>query len=416
MRLTMHKQLVLGLLLAMATVSAWSAPSASAMAGAVEGARHLERKPEDHLLRALHALKVNGVDAALNEVDDLLSHHPNFRLARLVKGDLLLAKAGRFADIGASSDAQGLSSDGSLQGLVHEAMQRIRARQAPGIGDRLPVELLNLGEATQHAVLVDKSENRLYLFKRDHEGVPLRVADYYISTGRAQGDKQIRGDLKTPEGVYFIRKFIPDRKLASKYGRGAYTLNYPNALDRKQGKTGYGIWLHGTDEDTYSRPPLASEGCVVLPNPDLVAVGTHLQPGLTPVVIARALTWVSPGQWQSIRAELMGAIEDWRQDWESLDTHRYLAHYDADFWADGHNLRSWSDRKQRIFSRKEFQKVAIENLNLLRYPDGAGSGDELYVARFAQSYRSNNYDSDGYKQLFLVRDQGRIRIRFEGSD
>ena len=50
---------------------------------------------------------------------------------------------------------------------------------------------------------------------------------------------------------------------------GALPINYPNLLDMQRGKTGSGIWLHGTPPSQFSRAPQASDGCVVLANPDL---------------------------------------------------------------------------------------------------------------------------------------------------
>jgi murein L,D-transpeptidase YafK len=62
---------------------------------------------------------------------------------------------------------------------------------------------------------------------------------------------------------------MPQDKLTDFYGSGAFPINYPNEWDRIRGRNGYGIWLHGTPRDTYSRPPRASDGCIVLSNEDL---------------------------------------------------------------------------------------------------------------------------------------------------
>lgn len=45
------------------------------------------------------------------------------------------------------------------------------------------------------------------------------------------------------------------------------------------GRNGYGIWLHGTPSDTFSRPPRTSDGCVVLANTDLDEIARRLQVG-----------------------------------------------------------------------------------------------------------------------------------------
>ena len=378
---------------------------------------HTQREdPESRLLEALSLLKSQGIDASMREVESLVTDYPHFRLARLVYADLLLARAGRVRDIGEPGLLNAQGHEAVLQGLVHEARQRLRANlDAPHVG-KIPLELLQLGTKTNRAVLVEKARNRLYVFIRGENGRPPRLLeDYYVSYGRGEGDKQVRGDLRTPEGVYFVQSHIPDEKLQEKYGRGAYPINYPNPLDRKLGKTGDGIWLHGVERSIYSRPPLASEGCVVLANADLLDIGKLLKPGHTPVVIAKRLRWVDTQTWQQAHEQALAAVAAWKQDWGSLDLDRYLAHYAQDFWAKGHDLARWSKRKAGVFSRKTYQKIRIADLNILRYPDDAGDGRDILVASFHQRFRSNNYDSDGRKQLFWVKQDGAWKVLFEGG-
>ena len=49
--------------------------------------------PEDRLSAVFQAIEANRLDDALARVDALIRDHPNFRLAHLVRGDLLLARA-----------------------------------------------------------------------------------------------------------------------------------------------------------------------------------------------------------------------------------------------------------------------------------------------------------------------------------
>ncbi len=61
----------------------------------------------------------------------------------------------------------------------------------------------------------------------------------------------------------------------------------PHQLPQRMGQdarasNGHGIWLHGTPSDTFSRPPKASDGCVVLANTDLDALAKNLQIGTDP--------------------------------------------------------------------------------------------------------------------------------------
>ena len=53
------------------------------------------------------------------------------------------------------------------------------------------------------------------------------IKNFKIATGKSRGDKEIEGDNKTPEGVYFTQPHIPGRKLwAQKYGPMAIPLDF----------------------------------------------------------------------------------------------------------------------------------------------------------------------------------------------
>jgi len=60
---------------------------------------------EAQLVKSLQAINDNHLDIALNEVDNLLRANPNFKLAQLVKGDLLMARAGAIDNIGSAANA-----------------------------------------------------------------------------------------------------------------------------------------------------------------------------------------------------------------------------------------------------------------------------------------------------------------------
>lgn len=372
---------------------------------------------EASLLKVLVSFNRGELQQAMQEVDDLIQRAPDFHLAYLVKGDILMSRFGPVSDIGQSPLLQQLTKQDrdKLQLLRDEAYARLRASVSQRMGDKVPLQLLALAPQVEKAVLVEKSSNRLYIYERTGDDQPPRlVRDYYVSTGKKRGNKQVRGDLKTPEGVYFVTSWIPDEKLPTKYGIGAFPVNYPNEYDRKQGKTGYGIWLHGTDDGYYSRPPLDSEGCVVLTNIDLASVKHEIKPGVTPVVITEQVTWLKPGDWQAQRKSILAALEQWRQDWESLDVERYLSHYHRDFWNASHTLNSWKARKRLVARNKTYQRVKLTNVSVLAYPK-KDELDPMVVVRFRQHYDSNNYKGDINKRLYLRKQGGDWRILYEGS-
>jgi murein L,D-transpeptidase YafK len=274
----------------------------------------------------------------------------------------------------------------------------------------VPRYLLQLPPDQKTAVVVDAKRSRLYVYE-NVDGRPRFLADYYITQGKLGADKWREGDQKTPIGVYHITGRLSRRGLADYYGAGALPINYPNEWDRLNGRTGHGIWLHGTPSDTYSRPPRASDGCVVLANQDWRSLEHTVQIGSTPVIISENIEWLKFDDWNAERTNLQRAIEGWRTDWESRDVTRYLSHYSKRFSSDSEALRQWSERKRQVNAGKEWIAVSLRNTSMLRYP----GPDEMVVVTFDQSYRSNNMSTSLKKRQYWVREDGAWKILYEGA-
>jgi murein L,D-transpeptidase YafK len=172
--------------------------------------------------------------------------------------------------------------------------------------------------------------SRLYLFENTRKGLRL-VADYYASVGKLGIEKAVEGDQRTPLGVYYITSRLDPKTLRDFYGAGALPLNYPNPLDQLRGKTGSGIWLHGTPSDQFSRAPQATDGCVALANPDLERLLRTVEPRSTPVVIARQLQWVQPHSVQAERKSFEAVLDAWRSAKTEGNMQRLLGFYAPDF-------------------------------------------------------------------------------------
>ena len=260
------------------------------------------------LERIFSRIEAQQLDAALELTDQLVQRYPKYRLGYLIKGDLLSAQMQSIDGFGAS-----VASAERIAELQAEALVRLKAyRERPPAG-HVPRNLLKMTPEQSHAVVVDASRSRLYLFRND-KGQPHLVADYYITLGELGIDKFREGDKRTPLGVYHVISSIPKNQLIDLYGSAAFTLNYPNSWDRQRGRSGSGIWLHGTLSDTFARPPLASKGCVVLTNPDIDAMASHLQDGITPVIISDRIEWISRADWQRERDQLASLLDAWRAD------------------------------------------------------------------------------------------------------
>ncbi|MCU0868074.1 MAG: L,D-transpeptidase family protein [Burkholderiales bacterium] len=361
---------------------------------------------EAALLTVLDDVGAADLGAALDRVDRVIAANPNFRLAHLIKGDLLLARSRPITGLGNLADAP----VEPLADLRDEARARVARRLASVPPGGVPSALVKLAPTQHHALVVDTSHSTLYVFE-NRDGVPTRVADYYITIGRNGVEKAREGDKRTPLGVYHVTSSLPRKALGDFYGAGAYPISYPNEWDRRQGRGGHGIWLHGTPSDTYSRPPRASDGCVVLTNDDLQALARRLQIGTTPVVITDRVEWVAPEVVSARRGELEAALEAWRRDWESLDTERYLRHYAADFRSDGMTLAEWGAQKRAVAAGKTHVKVRLEDTSVFQYP----GAQPMALVTFVQDYRSNNLDHVMRKRLYWAHLDGRWQIMQEGA-
>jgi murein L,D-transpeptidase YafK len=363
-------------------------------------------EPDAVLIKTLLAIQGNQLNAALTEVEKVLHAYPNFRLAHLIKGDLLLARAGPLKTMGG---ATGVPAD-RLADLREEARARLARHQHERPADRVPRYLVQLQPDQKYALVVDTSKSTLYVFE-NQGGTARYLTDYYISSGKNGIDKLREGDKKTPLGVYHVTSSMPREKLADLYGVGAFPINYPNEWDRREGRKGSGIWLHGTPSDTFSRPPQASDGCVVLTNRDLEAIRQRVQVGLTPVIIASAVEWVQPQAVDGLRQELGGTLEQWRRDWESRNSDRYLSHYSQTFTSGTQTFRAFAQQKRQVNTGKQWVKVKLDRVSMLLYP----GKERLAVVTFDQDYSSSNLANKMRKRQYWMKEGTTWKIIHEGS-
>ncbi len=359
--------------------------------------------PEAMLNHVLLSISHNHLDLALENINHLVSLYPDFRLAQLIRGDLLLARAQPIMTMGNVKAAPS-----QLDDLRSEARVRLNNYlQQPAQG-LVPGELLQLDSSLTSAVVVDTSKSRLYLFQ-NKDGVLTRLANFYVTIGKNGIDKTREGDKRTPLGVYYITSKKDGKKVGPLYGDEVFPLNYPNDWDQKQGRHGHGIWLHGTPYDTYSRAPKSSDGCVVLTNSDLSVLSKYLTIGVTPMIITSHIDWVVPQSVDSNKATLISAMESWRHDWESLNTTSYLKHYAATFSANGESFTDWATDKKRINETKSWIKIKLSKISVLEYP---GEND-MVVVNFDQDYRSNNLNSRSHKRQYWQQIHGKWKIVME---
>ncbi len=343
--------------------------------------RKIDLQAEAKLLRIYQLIGKGQNRQALAESELLLKAQPNFQLAQLVHGDLLssfvrpvnglgdLPKSTQLAvSTTAAPQTNSPTAAATLNELREESLQRLKALRERPPANALPAQFLALSDKNKHAIAVDASRSRLYLFENSASGIKL-VADYYISVGKLGVEKTLEGDQRTPLGVYYITGSLNPTSLVDFYGVGALPINYPNPLDLKRGKTGSGIWLHGTPSEQFSRAPKASDGCVVLANPDLNHIVTSVSARTTPVVIAERLNWVTKASLDAEKTSFNTTLMAWRQAKVQSDVQKFMSFYTVDFSNYGKNLTQWNAIVTSELGKLKGQDIALSNINMMHWSD-----------------------------------------------
>jgi lipoprotein-anchoring transpeptidase ErfK/SrfK len=352
------------------------APSAFTRASQSVPERNMDA--EARLISIYQLIGQSKVSEALPPAETLVKDFPTFALAQLVYADLLMARTGPIHQFGNAPLAQLQVGASNLEKLRIESTMRLKALRERPPKDAVPSQLLLLSNRNKHAIAVDASRSRLYLFE-NQAGGPKLVADYYISVGKLGLEKKTEGDLKTPNGVYFITSQLDPKTLKDFYGVGALPINYPNVLDLKRGKTGSGIWLHGTPPGQFSRPPLDSDGCVVLANPDLNHIIKTVEIRSTPVVIANQLQWVSAQAVKHQSEQFENQLQAWLRAKSKANLKELSTFYADDFGLNNPGTTDWRLALPQT-NTKAILGFEIKDLNLLHWVDS----EETMVATFGE--------------------------------
>ena len=362
---------------------------------------------EAHLIDIYKLIGKAQIRQALAEAKKLVQQYPNFQLAQLVYGDLLAAQARPVRALGDVPDTTATAGAGVLAELREESQLRLKAlRDRPPAGS-IPSQFIALSPRNRHAIAVDTSRARLYLFENTAQGLTL-LADYYISVGKSGIDKSAEGDLRTPLGVYFVTSNLDRKSLKEFYGAGALPINYPNPYDVLRGRSGSGIWLHGTPPTQFSRAPKATDGCVVLANPDLLRIIKTVEIRTTPVVLAQKLQWVTPGTLQAERVGFEQTLQAWRNAKSSGDIGAVLAHYTSDFNSYGKSLAEWTPSLRDEIARLKGGTLELKDVSLLRWKDTS----DTMVVTFGEL--AGGARSGATRRQYWMRIGAQWKIFFEG--
>lgn len=176
----------------------------------------------------------------------------------------------------------------------------------PKGADKIPDSIVSLSSG--FIIVVDKKYQKLYVFNKTENFS--KVFEATCSTGKIPGSKKVEGDEKTPSGIFFVTKKLINPGPPETFGSMAFPLDYPTISDKRAGKNGHNIWIHGTTKPLL---PTQSKGCVVLHDTDLRRLGNFIYFNKTPVIISESINWVPQNYVSPAKNELQRILISWNK-------------------------------------------------------------------------------------------------------
>ncbi len=270
--------------------------------------------------------------------------------------------------------------------------------------DQVPLSLIQLGKGesfSRYAFVADKSTRTLSVWENVN-GLPRFLEAHPMDIGKKAGNKTAENDHRTPEGVYYPQQILEGKELDySNYGVRAFTLDYPNFFDRREKKTGYGIWLHAIPPTkSLSR---GSRGCVVVRNEIITKLSQYMDLKKTPFIIDDKVEYADPAEFKKKKEQMLVWLKKWEEAWETKDIDNYIANYGDDFRALRMDKPTWKRFKEGLNKKYENISVSIYNPTVL-------SKDDMYVVSFLQEYDSDKKKDFGIKTLFIKERDSKLEI------
>lgn len=270
----------------------------------------------------------------------------------------------------------------------------------------VPSGLIQLGNGSYYnpfAIVVDKKARILTVWKQSDDSSLEKIAEFPSDIGKQMGNKSKLGDHRTPEGIYFIQKMFEGAGLPfDKYGKRAFTLDYPNLFDQRAGKTGSGIWIHAIpDTETLER---GSRGCVVVRNDAIIDLSKFITIGdKTPVLIYDQIPYQTQDDKKKLNSEIETTLAQWLEAWKSEKIEDYMKFYSDNFYALKMNKAKWQQYKTDLAAKYDDIQISLYSPIVLEHSKG-------YIVRALQSYRSSLFEDFGEKVLYLEKTENGLKI------
>ena len=208
-------------------------------------------------------------------------------------------------------------------------------------------------------IVVSKKKQKLYFYEKKGGKFTL-LKTFDCSTGKEEGRKQIEGDKKTPEGIYFFIKEYKERELSDIYGAKAYVMDYPNFFDKLDNRSGSAIWLHGIDKILKKRN---SNGCVALKNRDLKFLSKKIHLFKTPIIIVEDVKLTYASTQKSLKRKIKSFILNYMKNlktntsFEIVSIYKFQNDYVATIKEEGDKPQ----KPRKLFIRKTQETFEVLN-------------------------------------------------------
>lgn len=243
---------------------------------------------------------------------------------------------------------------------------------------------------SKYVFVVGKKERTLWVYERIGDQLKI-IENFSTDMGKSDGEKTKANDHKTPTGIYFLQKKMTQPEIPfSTYGKLAFTTDYPNIFDKREAKTGSGIWLHAVPDSV----PLTrgSRGCVVVRNNVIQKLQEYVKLGQTPLVIFNEVHFVTYEKHIELQKKFRDFFEGWRKTWEQQNVDSYIRFYDASFRNDKMNYSKWYQHKKRLKSLYKTIEVQLSIPLIIQNKDQV-------VIRTVQKYKSDLHADFGEKTI-----------------
>lgn len=147
-------------------------------------------------------------------------------------------------------------------------------------------------------LVISKEEMRIRLI--DYKG--REILRYGIACGKNFGDKEKRGDLKTPEGIFHISEIVNSSNWKHDFGDGKGEISgaYGPYFMRLEVPGHKGIGIHGTHKPE-SIGTRDTEGCIRLHNEELEKLVNHCHVGMAVFITPSYKDVIKSGKVDSLK-------------------------------------------------------------------------------------------------------------------